>query len=54
MVPLCTRPTPIYFTLKIQVSSGGSLIPPHVCVCPKPGPEIPTQYVIVFIRSMLR
>jgi hypothetical protein len=27
------------------------LNPPHLCVCPRPGPVFPTSYVLVFIYS---
>ena len=29
-----------------------SLIPPHFCACPKPGPGLPTSYVVVFLYAV--
>ena len=44
-----------YFCLRSHYQKGyamiplSGLIPSQVCVCPKPGPEFPTSYVLVFV-----
>jgi hypothetical protein len=45
----------MYFCLRFHYQKGyviiplSDLIPSQVCACPKPGPEFPTSYVLVFV-----